>query len=161
CGVRDVQPITPAITLVQGIAKGDKIDTVVQKAVEVGVRRIVPVVCERTVVRWDERKRSKAVDRWREIARSAAKQCRSAWLTDVDDVRELGDVELPAVVLDAGARSRLRDVLPVDTPDAITLVIGPEGGLEPGEIDALGSRGAVTACLGPRILRTETAGPVA
>jgi len=162
--VRDAQPAAPALTLVQGIAKGDKMDTVVQKAVEVGVRRIVPIVCERTIVRWDERKQVKAAERWREIARAAGKQCRSAWITGVDAVVDgvgVLDISAPAVVLDADASVRLRDVLPKDTPEVLTLVIGPEGGLTADEIAEVVSRGAVAAGLGPRILRTETAGPVA
>ena len=162
--VCDVQPTAPAITLVQGIAKGDKMDTVVQKSVEVGVRRIVPVVCERTIVRWDERKQAKAVDRWREVARAAAKQCRSAWMTSVEEVVAGVDavpITTQTVVFDPDADARLRDVLPADRPETFTLVIGPEGGLSPEEIRLLGSRGAVAAGLGPRILRAETAGPVA
>jgi 16S rRNA (uracil1498-N3)-methyltransferase len=152
----------PAIVLVQGIAKGDKVDTVVQKAVEVGVRRIVPVICERTIVRWDEQKREKAARRWREVARAAAKQCRSAWTTPVDDVRAgLDGIEAPAVALDPSASLRLRDALPADPPESLTLVVGPEGGLTAGELALVSSAGAVPATLGPRVLRTETAGPVA
>lgn len=162
--VHDIPPITPEIVLVQGIAKGDRFDEVVQKAVEVGVSRITPVVCERTVVRWDERKTARAAQRWREIGRAAAKQCRSAWITHVDDVVEdINALHLraPVLALDAEARARFRDVLPDAVPDSVVLVIGPEGGLTPGEIESLEARGATTASLGPRILRTETAGPVA
>jgi 16S rRNA (uracil1498-N3)-methyltransferase len=163
-GVREVQPPSPTIVLVQGIAKGDKMDTVVQKAVEIGVRRIVPVVCDHTVVRWDERKRKKAAERWREVARAAAKQCRSPWITLVDEVRDgvaAAPFEPPVLVLDAEATTLLRDALPRHAPESVSLVIGPEGGLSPGELAAWGERGATTATLGPRILRTETAGPVA
>ena len=159
-----VDRTSPDIVLVQGIAKGDKVDAVVQKAVEVGVARITPVVCERTVVRWDERRRAKAVERWREIARAAAKQCRSAWMTAIDDVAQgLDAVETAGsvVALDAGAGQRLREVLPPQAPGAVTLVIGPEGGLSPAEIAWLTATGHRVATLGPRILRTETAGPMA
>jgi 16S rRNA (uracil1498-N3)-methyltransferase len=162
--MREVERRAPDIVLVQGIAKADKLDAVVQKAVEVGVGRIVPVVCDRTVVRWDERKRDKAAGRWRGIARAAAKQCRSAWITAVDEVREgFADVTLPppVVALDADAAVRLRDALPPDAPDIVSVVIGPEGGLSPGELQTLRGRGATVATLGPRILRAETAGPVA
>jgi 16S rRNA (uracil1498-N3)-methyltransferase len=163
-GVREVQPASPAITLVQGIAKGDKMDAVVQKSVEVGIRRIVPVVCDRTVVRWDHGKRARAAERWREIARAAAKQCRSPWATVVDEVRDGvsgAGVSSPVVVLDADATMRLRDALPRQAPESLSLVIGPEGGLSPEELAVLHELAAVTATLGPRILRTETAGPVA
>jgi 16S rRNA (uracil1498-N3)-methyltransferase len=162
--VRDRPPSLPLLTLVQGVGKADKMDAVVQKSVEVGVRRIVPVMCERTVVRWGAGKREKAVRRWNEIARAAAKQCRSPWPTPVDEIVEtLGAVHLvePAIALDVDARTRLRDALPANPPDELTLVIGPEGGLSESEMGALLSAGAAAATLGPRILRTETAGPVA
>jgi len=161
--VSEVPPVAPSVVLVQGIAKRDKMDVLVQKAVEVGVRSIVPVMCERTVVHWDESRRAKAAARWREVARAAAKQSRSAWMTEVEDIRDVGEVDLrlPAVALDAGGHTRLRDALPRERPDHVSVVIGPEGGLSPAELHALEARGVVTATLGPRILRTETAGPVA
>lgn len=160
--IREIDPLVPAITLFQGIAKGERMDAVVQKSVEIGVACIVPVMCERTVARWDRRKRAKAVERWREIAKGAGKQCGTAWFTRVEEVVDAFDaVAPPAVALDPDATTRLRDVLPGSRPDTLSLVIGPEGGLSPSEIGTLREKGVALATLGPRILRTETAGPVA
>jgi len=159
--IREIGPLVPAITLFQGIAKGERMDVVVQKSVEIGVARIVPVMSDRTVARWDDRKRAKSVQRWREIAKGAGKQCGTAWFTHVEDIADTFDVASPAVALDPDADARLRDVLPASRPDGLSLVIGPEGGLSPDELDTLRECGVAVATLGPRILRTETAGPVA
>jgi 16S rRNA (uracil1498-N3)-methyltransferase len=159
--VREIDPLIPAITLFQGIAKGERMDAVVQKSVEIGVARIVPVMCERTIARWDETKRANAVQRWREIAKGAGKQCGTAWFTHVEDVADTFDTAPPTVALDPDSASRLRDVLPAQRPDTLSLVIGPEGGLSESELDTLREKGVATATLGPRVLRTETAGPVA
>lgn len=153
----------PELVLYQGVVRKEKMDTCVQKAVEVGVRRIVPVVCERSVVRWDARKRERYLDRWTEIARAAAKQSRSPWLTRLDPFAE-GVGELTPggtrLVLDAGARRAFREALPRTPPASFEVVVGPEGGLTPGEIEELETAGGIPATLGERVLRTETAGPV-
>lgn len=162
---RDAERPGPALCLYQGVAKGDRMDVVVQKAVEIGVSRIVPVLTERSVVRWDDQKRLRARERWGEIARAAAKQCRSPWLTEVDvaaeDIASVSLVEELRIALDAAAPERLRDVLPVVAPASVALVVGPEGGLAPAELDHLARHGVRVAGLGERVLRTETAGPVA
>ncbi len=155
----------PAVTLVQAVAKGDRMDDVVSKAVEIGVSRIVPFIAERSVVRWDQSRRRKAHERWSAVARGAAKQCRSPHLTVVDEVRDgvagaLSEGE-PVLVLHEGGSVRLRDAFPATVPDAVTVVVGPEGGLAPAEIDLLVRGGASIVTLGERILRTETAGVVA
>lgn len=163
--VRLVEAQRPSLTLFQAVAKGDRMDDVVTKAVEVGVDAVVPFVAERTIVRWDASRRRKAVERWTAVARSAAKQCRAPRLTTIGDVLdgpgralEHGD---PVVVLHEGASTALRDVLPSDSPERIAVVVGPEGGLSSSEVQELAAGGAVVASLGDRILRTETAGLVA
>lgn len=161
---RMVAPITPAVTLYQSIAKGERMDLLVQKAVEIGVRRVVPSITEHTVVRWDESKRAKARDRWRDIARAAAKQSRSPWLTEIDDVQDglsFTNAGACRIGLEASAQPRLRAVLPSETPDTVSLIVGPEGGLSGHELDEIVSAGGVLASLGDRVLRTETAGPIA
>ncbi len=154
----------PNITLFQAVMKGDKMDAMIEKAVEVGVLRIVPFIAERTIVRWDDSKARKAADRWSAIARSASKQCRSPLLSEVDHVvASTDDLKTTAdlgIALHEGAEQRLRDVLPGNTPDEVALVVGPEGGLSVREAEGLTSRGFVPAGLGPRILRSETAGVV-
>lgn len=155
------EPLLPEIVLYQAVAKGDRMDIAVQKAVEIGVRRIVPFMAERTVVHWDERKRTKAQVRLQEIAKAAAKQCRSPWPTLVAAPTDVIEVDASTIVLDADAKCRLRDVLPKQTPPTIGLVVGPEGGLSPAEIERATEAGARAATLGDRILRTETAGSIA
>lgn len=166
--VRDIHetPLPkPAVTLYQAIAKGDRMNDLVAQAVEVGVVRLVPFVAERTIARWDEHKRAKHVARWREVAKSAAKQSRSAYLTSVEDVIDGLSSALVSgtltVVLHEASSVRLRDVLPSAGPDAMVIAVGPEGGLAPDELDELRAGGAQVVTLGPRILRTGTAGPVA
>ncbi len=151
----------PSLTLLQAVTKSDKLELVVEKATEVGVERIAPYVADRTIVRWDERKLAKAHDRLQAIALAAAKQSRSPRVPVVDPVRQGADVQTPAVVLHEGATTRLRDALPDVAPERLSVVVGPEGGLSDDEVAALEGQGAVTVSLGPRILRTETAGPVA
>lgn len=156
----------PAITLYQALGKGDTVDEVIQKATEVGVARIVPFVAERSIVRWDDAKRAKARDRWNAIARSASKQCRSPRLTTVgaiaEDVRPALDGPGPTWVLhEADDVTPFRNVLTQPAPATAALVVGPEGGLSDVEVRMLRDGGAEVVGLGPRILRTETAGPVA
>ncbi len=156
----------PAITLYQALTKGDKIDEVVQKATEVGVARIVPFVAQRSVVTWDAVKRAKARERWDAVARSASKQCRSARVTVVDSVADDATVALresgPIWVLhEADDATPLRQVLAARTPDQAALIVGPEGGFSDDEVATLRDGGARIVWLGPRILRTETAGPIA
>ena len=155
----------PSVTLYQAVAKGERMDDVVSRAVEIGVRRVVPFVAERTIVRWDEGKRRKARERWTTIARSAAKQCRSPHLTDLEELRDGPEDALnegaPVVALHERAATRLRDALPQTAPEEIVVVVGPEGGLAPSEVRVLEDGGASVVTLGDRILRTETAGLVA
>jgi len=144
----------PAITIHQALMKGDRMDDMVERSVEIGVRRIVPLGAERSVVRWDQTKREKAQARWNEIARAAAKQSRSPWLTTVEPVRDEAPHE--GFVLHEEANTSLRDALPDEPPETIDLVVGPEGGLTADEVS-----GRTTLSLGERVLRAEFAGPVA
>jgi len=159
------------LSLVQGIPKGDKMDLVVQKAVEVGVSRIVPVFTARTVVEWDAAKAQDRRRRWQRIAYEAAKQAHRGQVPVVAPVttleRFLNEYHMGSewghlVVPWEEARGvGLRKVLRALAAGPVTVVIGPEGGLEPGEVALAESRGGQTVTLGPRLLRTETAGAVA
>jgi 16S rRNA (uracil1498-N3)-methyltransferase len=160
-GERLADPSRPEIWLCQALTKGEKFDDVVEKAGEIGVRRVVPFVAERTIVRWDAHKRAKAQERWTQIALAAAKQSRSPWITVVDAIAPgASGPTAGALVLHEGSECRLRDRLPESAPERVTLVVGPEGGLTDGEVQALEAAGAEAVSLGPRILRTETAGLV-
>jgi 16S rRNA (uracil1498-N3)-methyltransferase len=163
--IREAARPKPSLTLYQAVMKGERMDDVITKAVELGVERVVPFVADRTVVRLDSSKRHKSRERWTAVARAAAKQCRSPLLTTIGEIL-VGPVQaasegVPVVVLHESASARLREVLPPSAPDALIVVIGPEGGLAPSEVNALRERGAAVATLGERILRTDTAGPIA
>lgn len=148
------------VTLYQGLPKGDKMEWIVQKAVELGVTRIVPVALTRCVVRLDEAGGAAKQKRWQKIADAAAGQSGRGILPAVERplrfAQALDAVDATAVVLYEGGGEPLRAV--VDPAGVrLSLWVGPEGGLEPDEVEALTARGARRATLGPRILRCETA----
>lgn len=161
----ELRPQAPQLVLYQGLAKRERMDLVVQKAVELGARQIVPFAAGRSVVKWDSEKKLKSRERWEAVALAASKQCRSPWLTEIEAVADslsgLDSTSGPVLVLHEEATVHLRDVLPEQAPARLTIVIGPEGGLDPSEVEMALSAGAQAVTLGGRILRTETAGPVA
>jgi 16S rRNA (uracil1498-N3)-methyltransferase len=163
-------PQTPALTLVliAGILKGQRMDTLVEKATELGVSRIVPAITTFTVARPSAPHTEKAA-RWRRIAVSAATQCGRATVPDVAPPTPLGEALAGtprgglAIVLwerERGvALGRLHAAHP--RPRTVTLAVGPEGGFSSGEVRLAAERGFAVSGLGPRILRAETAGIVA
>ncbi len=156
------------IALAQGIAGGDKMDWVIEKAVELGVAAIAPLSTARGVVRLSGERADKRVAHWRGIVRASCEQCGRNRVPDVAPVRGF-DAWLDALP-DTPADGELRLLLSPrasiafaslpDTPPAapVTLLIGPEGGLSPVEENAARARGFTAVSLGPRVLRTETAG---
>lgn len=152
------------LALVVALAKGEKMDLVVQKATELGVARILPFAAERSVVRLEPQKGEERAARWRRIAGEASRQCGRA---DVPEVRPPAELAAALGALAPGARlvlfhpgggplSRLAG--PVES---LAAVVGPEGGLTDAEVSACEAVGALRASLGPRILRAETAAIVA
>lgn len=166
-GVADAAAESPlAITLVQGLPKGDKLETIVRAATELGVARVVPALAARTIVRLAERQALPRLARWQRVAREAAKQSGRRVAPEVAPPRPLDacldiarEVDL-ALCLWEGESSTLGAAL-ADIAQArrVAVLIGPEGGLERREVDAARAHGWRVAGLGPRILRTETAGP--
>ena len=151
-----------AIRLVQGISKGDRMDTVVQKATELGVQRITPILSEYSVVRLDDGKASKRRDHWQKIAQSACEQCGRNVVPIIDEVISMNtwyDKSQSGfstrVVLAPDAPATLSSVASPGTE--LTLLIGPEGGFSSTEQERAISTGFEPVSLGPRILRTETA----
>ncbi|WP_054691898.1 16S rRNA (uracil(1498)-N(3))-methyltransferase [Syntrophomonas palmitatica] len=166
----DREPET-SLHLVQGIAKGDKMDSIVQKAVEIGVKAIHPLAAQRSVVELDERKAGKRVMRWQEIAREACKQCRRNQMPLVNPMRGINEIlqiigQTPAIMLyEEEHKLGLKQLLQTEeerfTGQEIFILVGPEGGFSHEEAEAARDRGVHLVTLGPRILRTETAGLVA
>jgi 16S rRNA (uracil1498-N3)-methyltransferase len=155
---------SPAITLVQALAKGDRDELAVQAATELGTDRIVPWAAARSISRWDAAKAVKGRARWAAIAREATKQSLRTWLPDVGELVTTKQLAALAgggrmLVLEPTASLRLSAVEP-DGRDLV-LVVGPEGGVTPQELEQLVAAGAEAVRLGPEVLRTSTAGPAA
>lgn len=149
-----------AITLVQGVSRGERMDWVVQKATELGVHAIRPVLTERSVVKLDARQSAAKHAHWRAIAISACEQCGRNRIPEIGNALELRD--WLAVARSDGTRTMLdsRAAHPLSklSPSVpVTLLIGPEGGLTYHEREAARLAGFEARTLGPRVLRTETA----
>ena len=155
-----------AITLAQAVPKGKNMDLIVQKAVELGAARIVPLLSARTVVQIDSGDATKKKEKWSAIALEACKQCGQNRLPEVAEPMtpkafaerlEKGDLHLIAS-LQPDARP-LKTVLKEHgkTPNQVTIFVGPEGDFTPAEIALAKSHGCQPITLGPIILRTETA----
>ena len=155
-----------SLTLFQGIPKGDKMEYIIQKAVELGVARIVPVAMSRCVVRLNEKDAARRQERWQRIAREAGKQCGRCIIPKISHPEpltsltrwtdDLEEIVVPWEMSDHyGPLSFIRDHPHIRS---LGIVIGPEGGIDPDEIAFLSSLPARIITLGPRILRTETAG---
>ena len=159
------------LVLAQGLAKGEKMDFIIQKAVEMGAYSVIPVAMEHSVVRLDGVKAAKKVERWQKIAASAAKQSKRDLIPQVQPVQSMAEMltscdcetkiiayecedrlSLKAALQAAGAAGGIHELL---------LIIGPEGGISEGELELARQAGAVPVSLGRRILRAETAGLVA
>lgn len=157
------------ITLYQGLAKGSKMDLIIQKCTEVGVKEFYPIATHRSVVKIKEIKREQSkVERWNSIADEAAKQSKRDILPKVRNIISfdemidlLKDEENIIVPYEDEKGNTIKEKLKISGGKNVHLIIGPEGGFEPSEIQKLESIGANIVTLGPRILRTETAGIVA
>ena len=162
----DTEPASK-LYLFQGLPKSDKMELIVQKAVELGVYKIVPVAMKRCVVRLDDKKAAKKADRWNSIAESAAKQAGRSRIPEVTmplsykealKMAEELDVTLLPYELAGGMEVTREVIRQIKSGQSVGIFIGPEGGFEPEEVDAAVSMGAKVITLGRRILRTETAG---
>ncbi|HEX6208425.1 MAG TPA: RsmE family RNA methyltransferase [Actinomycetota bacterium] len=158
---RQVPPETPRLTVVLAAPKGERLTWAIQKLTEVGTDRIVLAESGRSVRRWSGARAARARGRAEAIAREAAKQSRRARLPDLEGPTTWADAlegaEEPLILLWEGATEGLAAVLPQEPPRALTLAVGPEGGITEEEARDAESRGAALAALGLTILRTETA----
>jgi 16S rRNA (uracil1498-N3)-methyltransferase len=151
----------PSLTVVQGIAKGERGELAVQAMTEVGVDAIVPWQAARSIARWRD---DRPLARWRATAREAAKQARRAWLPAIaaaeNTITVARRLASHAFVLHEEATQPL-STAELPAAGEIVLVVGPEGGITPEELAAFEAAGAVAVRLGPSVLRTSTAGVAA
>lgn len=157
-----------AITLAQGVSRGERMDYAIQKATELGVARIAPLLCERSVVKLDAEQAARKLEHWQGVAAAAAEQSGRAVVPRIDAPRRyldhLGAAAAPGA---GGARlvlAPLADAGVAALParlERIELLIGPEGGFSDAELHAAAHVGYAALRLGPRILRTETAAAAA
>ncbi|HOB57702.1 MAG TPA: 16S rRNA (uracil(1498)-N(3))-methyltransferase [Rhodoglobus sp.] len=167
--VTEVPRATPAVFLAQALAKGDRDELAVQVATELGVDGVIPWTAARSISRWEGAKVAKGRDRWAAVVREASKQSVRPWLPDVLDLvttKQLARLAstdqaegVRMLVLEPTAATPL-SALDFDGRDLV-LVVGPEGGITPQELDALSAAGADIVRLGDEVLRTSTAGPAA
>lgn len=154
-----------AVTLVQAVSRGERMDLTLQKATELGVCAVAPVFSLRSVVRLDERQAAAKLRHWQAVVTSACEQCGRSVLPRVHAPLELGRylAESPRdglrLVPSPGASESLAGL--GDVPERVELLVGPEGGFEESELLGAERSGFRPVRLGPRVLRTETAGIVA
>lgn len=171
CGLRFIKEegteLPSRIYLFQGLPKADKMELIIQKAVELGVYEIIPVACRRAVVKLDEKKAKNKAARWQGIAQAAAKQSRRGIIPEVKDVmsfKEAVDYSRCAAVRVipyelAEEMEKTREIISGLKPgESVAVFIGPEGGFAQEEVAHAAGDGIIPVTLGRRILRTETAG---
>lgn len=157
------------IVLYQGLPKADKMELIIQKAVELGATRIVPVAMQRSVVKLDGAREDKKIARWNSISEAAAKQSKRRVIPEVSNIvtfdeallecRDFDMKLLPYEMADHDAMDKTRTLVgQVKKGDKVAIFIGPEGGFDASEIESAMKAGCNQVTLGHRILRTETAG---
>lgn len=150
------------VRLMQGLPKGEKMDLILQKGTELGITRFTPLLSGRSVPQLDATRRDHRRQRWLKIVEEAARQCRRPLLPLIDDPVAYEDAlaaegELKLLLWEERC-SPLAQALPAAVPCSAVVLVGPEGGLTEAEVAQAQSAGFVPVSLGPRILRTETAG---
>jgi len=146
----------------QALLKGERMKFVIQKATELGVGRIFPLVTSRTIPLVEGERESLRIERWLRIAEEAAKQSGRTMVPGIETIHELTDFVTQSagarIMLWEGEPTPLREVLKkIDAPGEMTLLIGPEGGFSEGEVLTAQAQGFLVAGLGQRVLRAETA----
>lgn len=151
-----------AVTLAQGLPEGSKMDWIIEKAVELGVARVEPLAAQRSVVRLSGERAEKRHAHWQGVIVAASEQSGRNRLAGLAPVAEVGrwlaaPSPVPRILLSPRATTSLADWARANPPQALTLMVGPEGGFSGEEEDTALARGALALSVGPRVLRTETA----
>ncbi|MCM3725181.1 16S rRNA (uracil(1498)-N(3))-methyltransferase [Neobacillus cucumis] len=166
----DESPELPiSITIASGLPKGDKLEWIIQKGTELGAQQFLPFSAARSVVKWDEKKAAKKIDRWQKIAKEAAEQSHRTILPSIinpmsfkDLLKKSNDFDYKLAAYEEESRQGETSVLSstlkkMKNGESLLIVFGPEGGLAEEEVQHLKDCGFGLCGLGPRILRTETA----
>jgi 16S rRNA (uracil1498-N3)-methyltransferase len=155
-----VEPeLRPAVAVAVALTKGAKLETVVAQLSELGVVRIEPVRARRSVVRWSDDRAEAAVARLVAVAREAAMQCRRARIPDIAPIADLASLAGRSGLVVASRDGGPADRVPLPPDGTWTVVVGPEGGFEPGEVESLAPMGLLA--LSPFVLRAQTAPVIA
>lgn len=156
----NIEPVEPFIHVVQALAKGDRDELAIQTSTELGALRFTPWQAQRSIVKWDDKKAEKGVQRWQSIATEAMKQSHQGWLPEVKNPAKDTEFDFTGqlIVLDPDAEQSLTDI---EIAKELTLVVGPEGGISESELASLKKRGGLQASLGNSVFRTSTAAPAA
>jgi 16S rRNA (uracil1498-N3)-methyltransferase len=156
---------TSKVTLIQAIPKKEKMDYIVEKATELGVSSIIPVITRRTIVSWGLEKKLSSAARWRRIATSAAKQCGRTDIPAVSDVKDFQDLlkdaadyDLKLIAALSDDTVRLKSVIKDFKGGKLAAAIGPEGDFTPSEVDSAVKANFRIVSLGRRVLKSDTAG---
>lgn len=159
------------VSIFQGLPKADKMELIIQKSVELGVHDITPIEMKRCVVKLKEKDKTKKIERWQKISEVAAKQCGRNYIPKINNIENLKEIsekikdyDTVLVAYEEEKENTLKNELKLLKKDnqennkkiKIAIVIGPEGGIDKEEINALEKNGAKIITLGKRILRTET-----
>lgn len=159
------------VSIFQGLPKADKMELIIQKSVELGVHDIIPIEMKRCVVKLKEKDKTKKIERWQKISEVAAKQCGRNYIPKINNIENLKEIsekikdyDAVLVAYEEEKENTLKNELKLLKKDnqennkkiKIAIVIGPEGGIDKEEINALEKNGAKIITLGKRILRTET-----
>lgn len=157
------------ITIASGLPKGDKLEWIIQKGTELGANKFLPFAAARSVVKWDEKKATKKVERWRKIAKEAAEQSHRALVPEIMNpvnfkglLKESDQYNYKLAAYEDESRNGETSVFSstlqkINAGESLLMIFGPEGGLSLEEINSLKENGFALCGLGPRILRTETA----
>ena len=156
------------ITLYQGLPKSDKMDLIIQKCTELGVKTVVPVITDRVIVKLDEKSESKKIDRWQKIAKEAAKQSGRQIVPTIENtinlknsIEKLSKYDIVIMPYECEKERLIKKILKKldESVKNIAIIIGPEGGFSDNDVEILKKcKNLEKVSLGPRILRTETAG---
>jgi len=163
---KDRAPARPArITLIQALPKAQKMDFIVQKATELGVDEIRPFHSERSIPRLTSEKAHLKTERWRKISSEAARQCRRSDVPDIAEIQTFSDIlkavepgAFKMIFWEEESRQGLKELLKKSSDTRVfSIIVGPEGGLTPEEVEAAKASGFVSVSLGKQILKLETA----